>query len=227
MSPTAGYDYTSPYEVVVGQNTFSDSNVDVGSTYGYIVRSIHSFGIVSNLSQALEVTIPNPPAPAAVTNVQLFDLDMETASAPMKVTWDASTDSNVVEYRVYVADSDLDATGLDNELTPAKGYVIDGVTYQAVATVSSSVTEAEISSTSEYVDASGSTASMAIQDGQQYWVAIAAIDGYDNATLPLPVAGPTTSFNNTYINSQLELTVSSGPVGVSENVLESNSPLFG
>ena len=226
MSPTAGYDYTSPYEVVVGQNTFSDSNVDVGSTYGYIVRSIHSFGIVSNLSQALEVTIPNPPAPAAVTNVQLFDLDVETASAPMKVMWDASTDSNVVEYRVYVADSDLDATGLDNELTPAKGYVIDGVTYQAVATVSSSVTEAEISSTSEYVDASGSTASMAIQDGQQYWVAIAAIDGYDNATLPLPVAGPTTSFNNTYIDSQLELTVSSGPVGVSENVLESNSPLL-
>ena len=166
MSPTAGYDYTSPYEVVVGQNTFSDSNVDVGSTYGYIVRSIHSFGVVSNLSQALEVTIPNPPAPAAVTNVQLFDLDMETASAPLKVTWDASTDSNVVEYRVYVADSDLDATGLNNELTPAKGYVVDGVTYQAVATVSSSVTEAEISSTSEYVDASGSTASMAIQDGQ-------------------------------------------------------------
>ena len=84
MSPTAGYDYTSPYEVVVGQNTFSDSNVDVGSTYGYIVRSIHSFGVVSNLSQALEVTIPNPPAPAAVTNVQLFDLDMETASAPIE-----------------------------------------------------------------------------------------------------------------------------------------------
>ncbi|MGB0393839.1 MAG: hypothetical protein ACPGE8_01435 [Candidatus Poseidoniaceae archaeon] len=225
MSPTASYDYTSPYEVVVGQNTFSDSNVDVGSTYGYIVRSIHSFGVVSNLSQALEVTIPNPPAPAAVTNVQLIDLDMETASAPLKATWDASTDSNVVEYRVYVADSDLDATGLNNELTPAKGYVLDGVTYQAVATVSSSVTEAEISSTSEYVDASGSTASMAIQDGQEYWVAIAAIDSYDNATLPLPVAGPTTSFNNTYINSQLELTVTSGPVGVSENVLESNSPL--
>jgi len=137
MSPTAGYDYTSPYEIVVGQNTFSDSNVDVGSTYGYIVRSIHSFGIVSNLSQALEVTIPNPPAPAAVTNVQLFDLDMETASNPLKVTWDASTDSNVVEYRVYVAESDLDAAGLNNELTPAKGYIIDGVTYQAVATVPS------------------------------------------------------------------------------------------
>ena len=225
MSPTASYDYTSPYEVVVGQNTFSDTNVDVGSTYGYKVRSIHSFGVVSNLSQALEVTIPDPPAPAAVTNVQLIDLDMESATAPLKVTWDASIDSNVVEYRVFVAKSDLDATGLTNELTPTKGYVIDGVTFQAATIVSSSVTETEISSTSEYVDASGTTASEAIQDGHQYWVAIAAIDEYDNATLPLPVAGPTTSFNNTYINSQLELTVSSGPVGVSENVLESTSPL--
>ena len=225
MSPTASYDYTSPYEVVVGQNTFTDTDVDVGSTYGYIVRSIHSYGIVSNLSQALEVTIPNPPAPAAVTNVELIDLDMETATAPLKVTWDASTDSNVVEYRVFVATSDLDGTQVTNELTAAKSYVVDDVTYQAVATVSSSVTEVDISSTSEYVDASGLTASEAIQDGHQYWVAIAAIDMYDNATLPLPFAGPTTSFNNTYINSQLELTVSSGPVGVSENVLESNSPL--
>jgi hypothetical protein len=130
-----------------------------------------------------------------------------------------------VEFRVYVAESDLDATGLNNELTPAKDYLLDGVTYQAVTTVSSTVTEVEINSTSEYVDASGATASKTIQDGQQYWVAIAAIDMYDNETLPLPVAGPTTSFNNTYINSQLELSLSSGPVEVSENVLESNSPL--
>ncbi|MGA0379814.1 MAG: hypothetical protein ACO3NJ_03305, partial [Candidatus Poseidoniaceae archaeon] len=225
MSPTSSYDYSSPYDTVVGQNYYSDSNVDIGSTYGYIVRSIHPYGIVSNLSQPLEVTIPNPPAPAAVTNVQFVDLDTETSSAPMKVSWDASTDSGVIEYNVYVAKTDLDASGLNNELTPSKAYSMDGISYAAVATVSSSTTEVEISETSEYVDASGTTASEAIQDGEQYWVAIAAIDTYDNATLPLPFAGPTTAFNNTYINSQLELTVASGPTGASENVLESNSPL--
>ena len=225
MSPTSSYDYSSPYDTVVGQNYYSDSSVDIGSTYGYIVRSIHPYGIVSNLSQPLEVTIPNPPAPAAVTNVQFVDLDTETSSAPMKVSWDASIDSGVVEYGVYVAKSNLDASGLNNELTPSKAYSIDGISYVAVATVSSSTTEVEISETSEYVDASGTTASEAIQDGEQYWVAIAAIDTYDNATLPLPFAGPTTAFNNTYINSQLELTVASGPTGASENVLESNSPL--
>ena len=218
MSPTSSYDYSSPYDTVIGQNQYSDSNVEIGSTYGYIVRSVHSYGVVSNLSQPLEVTIPNPPAPAAVTNVQLVDLDTATASAPMKVTWDASTDSGVIEYAVYVAKTNLDASGLNNELTTSKAYSIDGTSYVAVATVSPSTTELEISETSEYVDASGTTASESIQDGDQYWVAIAAIDTYDNATLPLPFAGPTTAFNNTYINSQLELTVASGPTGASENV---------
>jgi hypothetical protein len=226
MSSTTSYDYTSPYEIVIGQNSFTDSSVDIGSTYGYIVRSIHSYGIVSNLSQALEVTIPNPPAPSAVTNVQLVDLDAETASAPLKVTWDASIDPGVVEYMVYVATSDLNASGLNNAFTSNKAYSIDGVTYQAAATVSSSTTEVEISLTSEYADASGTIPSESIQDGQQYWVAVAAIDSYNNATLPLPFAGPTTAFNNTYIDSQLELTVTSGPTSASENVLESNSPML-
>ncbi len=226
MSSTTSYDYTSPYEIVIGQNSFTDSNVDIGSTYGYIVRSIHSYGIVSNLSQALEVTIPNPSAPSAVTNVQLVDLDTETASAPLKVMWDASTDPGVVEYMIYVATSDLNASGLNNALTSSKAYSIGGVTYQAAATVSSSTTEAEISLTSEYADVSGTTSSESIQDGQQYWVAVAAIDTYDNATLPLPFAGPTTVFNNTYIDSQLELTVTSGPTSASENVLESNSQML-
>tara|TARA_Y100000589_G_scaffold102625_1_gene96844 strand:- start:5508 stop:9815 length:4308 start_codon:yes stop_codon:yes gene_type:complete len=226
MDSSTPFDFSSPHDIVTGQNFYSDSDVEAGYAYSYVVRSIHAFGVASNFSQPFEVTIPYPPAPAAVTNVQLIDLDVETTSAPLKVTWDASTGSDVVEYKIFVATSDLDATGLNFELTPAMDYLLDGVTYQATTTVSSSITEAEISSTSQYVDASGTIASEAIQDGQQYWVAIAAIDSYDNATLPLPVAGPTTSFNNTYINSQLKLTVSSGPDGVSDNVLESNSPLF-
>ncbi|MAR47407.1 MAG: hypothetical protein CMA41_06370 [Euryarchaeota archaeon] len=225
MTSSTPFDYTSSYAEVTGQNSYTDTLVDIGSTYSYVVRSLHSFGVVSNLSQPLQVTIPNPPAPAAVTNVQLVDLDTETASAPMKVTWDSSIDSGVVEYRVYVAKSDLNANGFNNETTSSKDYSIDGVTYQAVSTVSSTTTEVEISQTSTYVDASGTIPAETIQDGHQYWVAVAAIDVYDNATLPLPFAGPTTAFNNTYINSQLSLTVSSGPDEATENVLESNSPL--
>lgn len=223
---SSSYDYNSPYAEVTGQNSYTDTFVTIGTTYGYKVRSVHSFGVVSNISQPLEVTIPNPPAPAAVTNVQLVDLDTETASAPMKVTWDASIDPGVVEYRVYVAKSNLNAIGFNNETTSSNDYSIDGVTYQAVSTVSPTTTEVEISQTSTYVDSSGTTPAESIQDGHQYWVAVAAIDVYDNATLPLPFAGPTTAFNNTYINSQLSLTVSSGPDGATENALESNSPLL-
>ena len=61
MDSSTPFDYSSPYDIVTGQNFYSDSNVDVGSTYGYVVRSIHTFGVVSNLSQPFEVTIPNPP----------------------------------------------------------------------------------------------------------------------------------------------------------------------
>ena len=225
MSSTSSYDFSSPHDVVIGQNSYSDSDVDIGSTYGYIVRSIHSFGVVSNLSQSLEVTIPYPAAPAAVTNVQLFDLDIETASAPMKVTWDASTHTGVEEYRIYVAQSDLNGTGITTELTSEKDYTIGGITYQPVSTVSSSTTELELTHTSEYSDATGSTSSEAIQDGYQYWVAVAAFDVYDNASLPLPFAGPTTAFNNSYISSQLALVIESGPAEATTTILESTSPL--
>ncbi|MED5291273.1 MAG: hypothetical protein VX778_03505, partial [Candidatus Thermoplasmatota archaeon] len=225
MSATSSYDFSSPHDVVIGQNSYSDSDVDIGSTYGYIVRSIHSFGVVSNLSQSLEVTIPYPAAPAAVTNVQLFDLDIETASAPMKVTWDASTHTGVEEYRIYVAQSDLNGTGITTELTSEKDYTIGGITYQPVSTVSSSTTELELTHTSEYSDATGSTSSEAIQDGYQYWVAVAAFDVYDNASLPLPFAGPTTAFNNSYISSQLALVIESGPAEATTTILESTSPL--
>ena len=79
--------------------------------------------------------------------------------------------------------------------------------------------------TSEYSDSTGSTGSEAIQDGHQYWVAVAAFDEYDNASLPLPFAGPTTAFNDSYINSRLALFIESGPAEATTTVLESTSPL--
>ena len=239
MSSTSPYDYSSPYEVVLDQNTFTDSVVDIGSTYGYVVRSVHSYGVVSNLSQPLEVTIPNPPAPSAVTNVQILDLDIETASAPMKVTWDLSSDSSVDEYSVFVKkatywDTDVPDFFGNGTITSDKKYEVafdetgtpNKRHYSPIATVSSGTNELEVSQTSAYVDMNaGSFPSELIQDTSQYYAVVLAIDSYNNASSPT-LAGPTMSYNNTYINSQLELSVSSGPDGVSENVLESNSGLL-
>ena len=63
---------------------------------------------------------------------------------------------------------------------------------------------------SDYTDSSGSVSGDAIEDTSQYWVAIAAVDIYDNVSLPLPFAGPTVSFNNTYLLSNLDITVTTG-----------------
>ena len=120
---------------------------------------------MSNLSQPLEVTIPNPPAPSAVTNVQILDLDIETASAPMKVTWDLSSDSSVDEYSVFVKeatywDTDVPDFFGNGTITSDKKYEIafdeSGTPnkrhYSPVATVSSGTNEIEVSQTSAYVD---------------------------------------------------------------------------
>ena len=238
MSSSTSYDYSSPYEIVSGQNSFTDTLVTIGSNYGYVVRSTHSYGVVSNLSQSLEVTIPYPPAPSAVSNVQILDLDIETASAPLKVTWDSSTDASVEEYRVFIKEAGYWDTEISDffgngTITSDRKYQIvpyDDITswyriYSPVATVSAQINEVEITETSEYFDLNdGNFAGELIQDASQYYAIILAIDSYDNASSP-HLAGPVTSFNNTYINSQLELTISSGPAEATENVLESNSPL--
>lgn len=237
MSSTSSYDYSSPYDTVSGQNFFSDTEVDIGSTYGYVVRSMHSYGIVSNLSQPLEVTIPYPPAPSAVTNVQIFDLDIETSSTPMKVTWDASTDTSIDEYRVFVKEAGYWDTEISDffgngTVTSDNKYQIlpyDDInnwyrTYSPVATVGPDVTEVDVTETSEYYDMNaGNFPATSIQDTSQYYAVVLALDTYGNASLP-HLAGPTTIYNNSYINSQLSLSVESGPD--STPVLESTSPLM-
>ena len=236
MTSSSPYDYSSPLGVVTGQNSYADSDVVIGSTYAYKVRSMHSYGVVSNLSQSLEVTIPYPTPPAAVTNVQIYDLDVETATAPMKVTWDASLDSNVDEYRVFIKeagswDTEISDFFGNGTVTSDKKYQIvpyDDInnwyrTYSPVATVGSDVTEVDVTETSEYYDMNaGNSVATTIQDASQYYAVVLALDTYGNASLP-HLAGPTTIYNNSYINSQLSLSVESGPDSIP--VLESTSPL--
>ena len=238
MTSSSPYDYSSPLDVVTGQNYYSDSDVVIGSTYAYKVRSMHSYGVVSNLSDSLEVTIPYPAPPSAVTNVQIYDLDIETAPAPMKVTWDASSDSNVDEYRVFIKEAGYWDTEISDffgngTITSDKKYQTDHFdgasnwyrTYSPVATVGSDVMEIDVTETSEYYDVNaGSFPSVAIQDTSQYYAVVLALDTYGNASLP-NLAGPTTIFNNTHINSQLSISIESGPDESSTPVLESTSPL--
>ncbi|MBL6890293.1 MAG: hypothetical protein ISR25_07380, partial [Candidatus Poseidoniaceae archaeon] len=223
MSSSTPYDWTTPHDIVVGSNNYTDTQVDIGSTYGYVVRSTHTYGVISNLSQSLSVTIPYPSAPENVTNVQLIDLDVSTETNPLRASWNLSTDSFVEQYLVYVSNMSLDSsTEASVEFTSEKNFKLGDRTYSPVATLTSSITSYDISVMSDYTDSSGSVSGKAIEDTSQYWVAIAAVDIYDNVSLPLPFAGPTVSFNNTYLQSNLDITVTTGNL---DQYLVSTQPL--
>ena len=211
MSSSTAYDWTTPHDIVTGSNNYTDTQVDIGSTYGYVVRSTHTYGVISNLSQSLTVTIPYPAAPENATNVQLMDLDISVETTPLRASWDLSADSFVEEYLVYVSNMSLDSsTETSIEFTSEKNFKLGDRTYSPVATLANSITSYDISVMSDYTDSSGSVSGKAIEDTSQYWVAIAAVDIYDNVSLPLPFAGPTVSFNNTYLQSNLDITVTTG-----------------
>ena len=211
MSSSTAYDWTTPHDIVTGSNNYTDTQVDIGSTYGYVVRSTHTYGVISNLSQSLTVTIPYPAAPENATNVQLMDLDISVETTPLRASWDLSADSFVEEYLVYVSNMSLDSsTETSIEFTSEKNFKLGDRTYSPVATLANSITSYDISVMSDYTDSSGSVSGKAIEDTSQYWVAIAAVDIYDNVSLPLPFAGPTVSFNNSYLQSNLDIIVTTG-----------------
>ena len=211
MSSSTAYDWTTPHDIVTGSNNYTDTQVDIGSTYGYVVRSTHTYGVISNLSQSLTVTIPYPAAPENATNVQLMDLDISVETTPLRASWDLSADSFVEEYLVYVSNMSLDSsTETSIKFTSEKNFKLGDRTYSPVATLANSITSYDISVMSDYTDSSGSVSGKAIEDTSQYWVAIAAVDIYDNVSLPLPFAGPTVSFNNSYLQSNLDIIVTTG-----------------
>lgn len=211
MSSTTNYDWTTPHDIVIGSNNYTDTQVDIGSTYGYVVRSTHTFGVISNLSQSLSVTIPYPAAPESATNVQLLDLDVSSETNPLRASWTPSVDSFVEEYLVYVSNTSLDSSSESVvEFTSEKNFKLGDRTYLPIATLTNSTTSYDFSVMSDYIDSSGSVTGSSILDASQYWVAIAAVDIYNNVSLPLPFAGPTMSFNNTYLQSNLDITVTTG-----------------
>jgi hypothetical protein len=92
-------------------NITMDSNITVGATYWYQVRSIHIFGVTSNLSNLLEVTVPYPAPPGVVGGVTLSDVDADNGGV-LQVSWGHSTES-VDYYEVYLETSNFDTiTGL-------------------------------------------------------------------------------------------------------------------
>ena len=112
-------DVSNPYSTSMA-NFSTDSNTNVGMTYWYLVRSVHVFGVTSNLSNILEVTVPYPMPPGEVEGISVTDVDADTGGA-LEVTWNASTDS-LDHYAIYVETSNFtNISGLTSAITVANG----------------------------------------------------------------------------------------------------------
>ncbi|MGY8754765.1 MAG: FG-GAP-like repeat-containing protein [Candidatus Poseidoniales archaeon] len=99
QSANATLDLTSPYQTDMINFTI-DTNVTVGMTYYYSMRSVHRFGITSNLSNTVEAFIPYPSPPGRLASFSISDVANDSGGA-INVSWIASID-NFDHYEVFV-----------------------------------------------------------------------------------------------------------------------------
>ena len=177
------FDLTSAH-AVEGNNMTVDGEVVHGETYVYGVRSLHAYGVTSAMSTPLSVTIPYPAPPGAVLGLIAVDTPGDTGGS-IDVTWNISIDG-AVEYRVYVETQAIEA--------------LDGL--QAIATLPHSTSNATMMV---------STANLGLItiDGDAYYAAVVAFDGYGNATESFASVGPISSLNNSLRSALIEYDLSS------------------
>ena len=181
-TPGAPFDLTSPYTNPAA-NMSVDGDVEHGMTYVYGVRSLHAYGVTSNMSAPLTATVPFPAPPAAVAGFTVVDTPSDEGGS-LDFMWDISIDG-AVEYRVY-----LETQSIQNlsDLQPI----------------------ATIVHTTENPTMSLSTADESITtiDGIEYYAAVVAFDGYGNSTSAFSTLGPVVSLNNSQRTAHIEYDLS-------------------
>ena len=181
-TPGAPFDLTSPYTNPAA-NMSVDGDVEHGMTYVYGVRSLHAYGVTSNMSDPLTATVPFPAPPAAVAGFTVVDTPSDEGGS-LDFMWDISIDG-AVEYRVY-----LETQSIQNLSV-----------LQPIAT---------IVHTTENPTMSLSTADESITtiDGIEYYAAVVAFDGYGNSTSAFSTLGPVVSLNNSQRTAHIEYDLS-------------------
>ena len=165
-------------------NTSLDLSVQPGQEFSYWVRSIHQYGVTSNLSLPLNVTVPYPLPKSYIPNVVATDVP-DDAGGVMNITWDKG-DASVVEHRIYVYGTDF--SSLANK-------------------TASHVTNASTFTIEIQTDSDG----LALVDGSPYYVAVVGYDSYGNASDNVSTFGPAYTRNNTALPTTLVVTYSALP----------------
>jgi len=167
-------------------NSTADPDITPGQSYDYAVRSLHLYGVTSNLSARLSITMPFPSPPMAVQGLIAMDTANDDGNS-LDVMWNASLDL-VSEYRIFV---EVEEISILQSLTP-------------VSTVAPSTNQLTANIT---VDGDGNT----LVDRSDYWVAVVAYDSYGNATENFSSVGPVQSQNNSLRSAEISFEmISSG-----------------
>ena len=181
-APGVSFDLTSPY-TTSGANTTVDGDVEHGTSYVYGVRSLHSYGVTSNMSAPLTVTVPFPAPPAAVAGFNFVDTPGDEGGS-LDLSWNISIDG-AVEYGVYLETQAIEA--------------IDAL--QPIATI-------EHSTENQIMVLSTVDEGLTIIDGTDYYAAVVAFDEYGNATTSFSALGPVISLNNSQRTALIEYDLS-------------------
>lgn len=167
-------------------NSTIDPNFAPGDSYDYVVRSLHLYGVTSNLSARLSVTIPYPAPPSAVQGLSVVDTPDDNGSS-FDLGWNASFDAPS-EYRVFVEAFEI--------------LTLDNLTEFAITNTSSTPG-------SFFMNITTTGDGTPLVDRTDYWIAVVAYDEYGNTSEQFSSVGPVHTLNNSLRQSQLTLSLSS------------------
>ncbi|MBT6973110.1 MAG: hypothetical protein HOA04_08420, partial [Euryarchaeota archaeon] len=129
-------------------NMTIDTGVSPGVTYDYYVRSLHEYGVTSNLSEVMTVSVPFP---GLIMQIDASVIDKPSDEGGwLNITWPNPSASTLDHFDIYVSTS---AFSNVSGMTPV--VVVDKYNLSV---------EVNISSEGEIVD------------GTQYWAASVAVD---------------------------------------------------
>ena len=165
-------------------NMSIDSSVTYGSSYDYAVRSLHTYGVTSNLSAIISVIIPYPTPPSTITGVTAQDTPND-GGGYLDIAWDAGDDT-IAEYNIYISTNNVTNVSSLNYSSHSGARTPDVV----------NVTLSCCSSDSQLID------------GTAYWVSIIGYDSLGNTTEEIQSYGPVYTRNDTLRPANLTWNIS-------------------
>ena len=196
-------------------NLTIDSAITYGSSYDYAVRSIHTYGITSNLSSIVSVTIPYPVPPVAISGITAQDTPND-GGGNLDVTWDAGDDT-ITEYHLHV--------------NPTNETNISSLT---ISSLSGTFTPEILSATINCC-----SSDQQLVDGTAYWVSVIGYDALGNTTQEIQSYGPVYTRNDSIRTANLTWNISAsmhqqeiyldavGPLNIDLNLMADGQAIAG